>query len=163
MAALRGGSPNSQESDYPAGFSHPTLKLSPFLGQLPSGWKRRINDCGPCCLEIVARHYEIKVDMPRLRRLTGLRWWGTTLLNLSRAARELGFTATSVEVTFDGLRCVPFPCIVHIRSNHFVVVHYADAREVWLTDPARGCLRMPKELFCAQSKGVALLLWPDGC
>lgn len=138
----------------------PTIKPSPFRLKFPSFWKRRINDCGPCCLEMVAHYYGIKVDMQRLRRLTGLRLWGTTLLSLSKAAEQLGFITLNVQISLDALSNVRLPCIAHIRDNHFVVVQYVEADEVWLADPAAGCLQMPKDLFCAQSKGIALLLFP---
>jgi ABC-type bacteriocin/lantibiotic exporter with double-glycine peptidase domain len=46
------------------------------------------------------------------------------MLGISEAAEQIGFRTIGVKISFEQLvKDVPFPCIVHWKQNHFVVVY----------------------------------------
>lgn len=80
-------------------------------------------DCGPTCLAIIARHYNVKISRQRLRELCDLGREGSSLLGISKDAESLGFKTLGGRLDFNTLvDDVPLPCIVHWEQNHFVVV-----------------------------------------
>lgn len=128
---------------------------------LPGLWRRRPNDCGPCCLSLVARYYGLACSVGLARRLSGWRWWsGTSLLGLAQAANQTGMASLSARISAEALSEVPLPCIAHLRPNHFVVVHGVVPQTVHVTDPLGGQERMALEEFASRWDGVVLLLWP---
>jgi ATP-binding cassette subfamily B protein len=127
----------------------------------PGLWQRRPNDCGPCCLSLVARYHGLCCDIGLARRLTGWRWWsGTSLLGLAQAANRIGLTSLCARVTTDTLLNLSSPCVAHLRPNHFVVVRGAEPQTVHVSDPLRGQKRIPIEAFTSRWDGIVLLLQP---
>lgn len=95
-----------------------------------------------------------------MRRLSGWRWSGSSLLGLVEAAEQLGFVTVCARIGPELLPELPVPSIVHVEGDHFVVVRGTGPRHIELADPTGGCLRVPLEAFLSQWRGVALLLWP---
>lgn len=123
-------------------------------------WQRRFKDCGPSCLDMVARYHGRSVGLSEIRRLCGWRWSGSHLLGLSKAAQQMGFTTVCAQVRDRVLNRVPLPCIAHVRGDHFLIVRDVDSQYVQLSDPIRGNLQMTREQFLSQWEGIVLLLWP---
>jgi ABC-type bacteriocin/lantibiotic exporter with double-glycine peptidase domain len=94
------------------------------------------------------------------------------MLGLSDAAENIGFRTKGYRLIWEELRDeVPFPCIVHWRQRHFVVVYDIKKKRgrdiVCVADPAIGLLQYSKEEFLkcwlssdfdGQRIGTALLL-----
>ncbi|MDR2410932.1 MAG: hypothetical protein LBE13_22860, partial [Bacteroidales bacterium] len=88
-------------------------------------------DCGPACLQMIAKHYGKHYRLEHLREHCFLTREGVSLLGISEAAEKIGFRTTGVKITFEQLCEAPLPCIVHWKQRHFVVVY----------SPPRGCLK----------------------
>jgi ATP-binding cassette subfamily B protein len=81
-------------------------------------------DCGPTCLRMVAKHYGKVVGLQKLRELSETTRSGSNLQNIAEAAEALGFRTLGVKVSLEKLlQEKPFPCILHWRGDHFVVLH----------------------------------------
>lgn len=93
-------------------------------------------DCGPCCLRMIAKHYDKSFSLQHLRQLSGASREGVSLLSLSEAAERIGFRTRGVYITMEQLHEIPLPCIAHWSQNHFIVVHDIDERKVYVADPA---------------------------
>jgi ATP-binding cassette subfamily B protein len=139
------------------------MKRFPFYQQLDR------MDCGPACLRMVARFYGQYYSLEELRGKSYAGRQGTSLLNLSQAAEELGFLSGAVTIDWNTLQQdVALPCIVLWKDQHFVVVHRITTRYVYVADPAIGKIRYRKKEFLAgwkgedRGSGVALLLEPTG-
>ena len=144
-------------------------------------------DCGPTCLRMIAAHYGRKYLLKGLREKSHLSKDGVSILGISEAAEKIGFRTLSAQISFEELKKVPLPCIVHWNQNHFVVLYKVKGAKVrkregnrsrfrafapscfYIADPAAGKLQYTKEEFCncwlstrreGQDKGVALLLEP---
>jgi ATP-binding cassette, subfamily B, bacterial len=105
-------------------------------------------DCGPACLKMVAGFYKMNFSLESLRKKCYITREGVSFLGLSEAADSLGFRTIGVKVHFEVLtQNVPFPCIVHWRQKHFVVVHKIKNDKIWIADPAVGLMKFSRDEF----------------
>jgi ATP-binding cassette subfamily B protein len=80
-------------------------------------------DCGPTCLRMVARHYDVAVSLEYLRNKTEYGKQGASLLGLANAAESIGFHTIGARLTYDELlNHAPLPAILHWDQYHFVVL-----------------------------------------
>lgn len=127
-------------------------------------------DCGPTCLQMVAKHYGRYYPLNELRNKSFLTREGVSLLGISEAAESIGFRTIGVKIPFEKLtKEATLPCIVHWYQRHFVVVYKITKQKVYVADPSAGLLMYSKEDFLkgwlsakdnGQEVGVALLLEP---
>ena len=100
-------------------------------------------DCGPACLQMVARYYGRFYTLQTLRNRSFLTRSGVSMLGITRAAESIGFECKSWKCTWKQfLQQGATPCIVHWGKNHFVVVygirHTRKGPVVRVADPAFG-------------------------
>lgn len=152
----------------------------PFFKQLDS------MDCGPSCLQMVAKFYGKNYTLQALRSRAFITKSGVSMLGISDAAESIGFRTRGYRLTWEQLRDeVPLPCIIYWNQRHFVVVYdikkqritpfsfsrsgKGDEASVSIADPASGLLKYSETEFqkCWYStkseginEGTALLLEP---
>ena len=81
-------------------------------------------DCGPTCLQMVAKHYGKSYTLQFLRSISFISKSGVSMLGISDVAESIGFRTRGYRLTWEQLRDeVPLPCIVHWNQRHFVVVY----------------------------------------
>jgi ATP-binding cassette subfamily B protein len=143
------------------------LKKFPFFQQ------RDQMDCGPTCLQMVARFYGRSYTLPFLREISYITREGVSLQGIMEAADRIGFRTMPVKIPFSknskaepSFLEAPLPCILHWNQQHFVVAFKANKKYVWVADPAQGKFKLPHEHFkkswiSDQHRGVALLLEPS--
>jgi ATP-binding cassette, subfamily B, bacterial len=127
-------------------------------------------DCGPTCLQMVAKHYGRSYSLHELRNKAFITREGVSLLSISDAAEAIGFRTIGVKISFEKLKGdVSLPCIVHWYQRHFVVVYKIHHDKVFVADPAASLITYTKEEFQkgwlsttqnGQMEGVGLLLEP---
>lgn len=127
-------------------------------------------DCGPTCLQMVAKHYGRYFSLENLRKRAFITREGVSLLGINDAAEAIGFRTVGVKIPFEKLQTdAPLPCIVHWNQRHFVVVYRISKDKVWVADPAAGLLTYSRNEFTknwlsslqnGKEEGVALLLEP---
>ena len=142
------------------------LKTFPFFRQ------RDQMDCGPTCLQMIARFHGRSYSLPFLREISYISREGVSLQGIMEAADRIGFRTMPVKVPFNkttqqapSFLEAPFPCIVHWNQQHFVVAYKATKKYIWVADPAQGKFKLPHDSFkkswaSDQEKGIALLLEP---
>jgi ATP-binding cassette, subfamily B, bacterial len=112
-------------------------------------------DCGPSCLKMVAGFYKRNYSLDTLRRRCYITKEGVSFLGLSEAADSLGFRTLGVKIPFEKLEeNVPFPCIVHWRQKHFVVVYKISKSRIFIADPAFGLTSYSREDFIKNWSGT---------
>jgi ATP-binding cassette subfamily B protein len=105
-------------------------------------------DCGPTCIKMIAKHYGRDFSVSFLREKCFITKVGVTLLGISEAAETIGLRTTGVKINFDGLlESKPFPCIIHWKDNHFVVLYKIRGSKVYISDPAMGLVTYTKAEF----------------
>ena len=109
-------------------------------------------DCGPTCLRMISRYYGKTYSLQYLRTRSYITRAGVSMLGISEAAENIGFRTKGYRLTWEELRDeVPFPCIVHWKQRHFVVVY--DIRKkrkgavIYVADPAIGLLKYARDEF----------------
>ncbi|HEX9484809.1 MAG TPA: peptidase domain-containing ABC transporter [Gemmatimonadaceae bacterium] len=137
-----------------------------MLRRVPKVRQQDATDCGVACLASIARYHRRPISIMRLRELAQTDRQGTTLLGLSRAAAQLGFSAKAVRGTGDQLPHAPMPAIAHVLNargeRHYVVLERANGKRVWLMDPESGERRSPpRRDFEGRWTGALLLLAPS--
>src|SRR5210317_960710 len=81
-------------------------------------------DCGPTCLRMVAKFYGKNYSLQYLRNNSYITREGVSMLGISEAAENIGLRTKGYRLTWEELRDdIPFPCIVHWKQRHFVVVY----------------------------------------
>ncbi len=142
------------------------FKKFPFFRQLDS------MDCGPTCLRMIAAHYGQHYSLVYLREHSYIDREGVSMRGIVEAAEHIGMRTMAVKLPFEGyseeepgLRNAFFPCIVHWRQKHFVVVYKINNKYVWIADPAIGRRKLThaefkKNWISEADRGVALLLEP---
>ncbi len=105
-------------------------------------------DCGPACLQMIARFHGKKLSLPDLRERCYITREGVSFLGISEAAESIGLRTLGVRIPFSKLaEDTPLPCIVHWRQKHFIVVYRIKKGIVYVADPARGLVKYTRDEF----------------
>lgn len=132
-----------------------------------------IADCGAACLQMIAKHHGRNYSMVFLKERIFVSKYGVSLLNIARGAESLGFRTLNVKLTLGALKKEkPFPCIIHINKDHFVVLYkmktnlFTKKTQYYIADPAHGLAILSENEFTDwwlnkdEKLGVAMLLSP---
>lgn len=134
---------------------------------------RQLNamDCGPTCLKMIAKQYGKSYTSETLRMQSGFTKSGVSLLGISETAEKIGFRTRGAQITFDKLKLVPLPAILHWSRAHFVVLIAIKKNTVCVADPASGMLTYRRKEFLdswitnlsndRQEVGTVLILEPS--
>ncbi|UPK66558.1 peptidase domain-containing ABC transporter [Chitinophaga filiformis] len=137
------------------------FKHYPFQKQLDS------MDCGPACLKMIAEYYRIETNIFVLRDWCNTSRLGTNIGDIVFAAEQTGLKALVLKTTDEYLNASqPFPCILHWRENHYVVLYAIRDGRYTVADPGYGLATLSREEFIQSwlgrgEKGIALFVEPD--
>ena len=99
-------------------------------------------DCGPTCLQMVAKYYGRTYSLSYLRDHSYIDREGVSVMGISEAAEHIGMRTVAVKIPYQtdsieeaDLLSIPLPCIAHWQQKHFVVVYGVDKKNVWIADP----------------------------
>ncbi|HMK26366.1 MAG TPA: peptidase domain-containing ABC transporter [Chitinophagaceae bacterium] len=120
-------------------------------------------DCGPACLQMVAKYYRKNVLIEDIREMCEITREGVNLLGISNSAEQLGFKSRCVKTNINELDNNLLPAILHWNQDHFVVLYKVKSGSFYIADPARGKIILDEQEFkqhwCGNSpEGIALLL-----
>jgi ATP-binding cassette, subfamily B, bacterial len=127
-------------------------------------------DCGPTCVQMIAKFFKRDISIEQLRNASGFSKEGVNLLGISDAAEAIGFKTVGVKCTLTQLKTdASLPCILHWGQEHFVVLPPQKFKQnkIQIADPAEGMVTYTEEDFKAkwistkedgEDLGIALLL-----
>lgn len=130
------------------------------LKRFPAVRQQSTMDCGAACLATVCRFYGKHVSLNRLRELARVGKAGASMLNLMRAANELGFETVPVLSTIDHLSASHLPAVVNWNGYHWIVVYKIDRHNIYVADPAEGLTKMSRDAFIEGWTRYTLFLLP---
>ena len=116
--------------------------------------------CGTTCIMMLSKYYGKHFSSSRVRELAHVDRSGASLANLASAAEQLGFATRGMRLSYDDLRSVKLPCIVHWQGYHYIVVYNTNREHVWVADPALGMRKYTKDYFIENWNGITLTLEP---
>lgn len=94
-------------------------------------------DCGPTCLQMIAKYHGINISIDELRERSYIGKDGVSFAGLAEAAESINLQSLALNVPFKTLmEDVPLPCIAYWRQRHFVVIYKIDEKHVHVADPA---------------------------
>lgn len=135
------------------------------LRSFPNDRQMDMTDCGPACLKMIAKHYGKYYSLQYLRDKCGITRQGTSFLDLSHAAENIGLRTASIKCDIENLLLkMPLPAIIHWDNSHFVVVYKAKPKKIskrntgakeqsriggdlYVSDPAKGHLKYSADEF----------------
>ncbi|MBQ8673713.1 MAG: peptidase domain-containing ABC transporter [Bacteroides sp.] len=130
------------------------------------------SDCGATCLRIIFRYYGKHFSAATMQQMTACGHEGTSFFELKAAAEHFGMETCALRLTWEELKEVQKPCILHWRGKHFVVLIrirknlWSRKEEAVVMDPAHGRLHYSREEFLKhwlkekEQTGHALVLTP---
>lgn len=84
------------------------------MSKLPYYAQHDAMDCGPTCLQMIAKYYGISININDLRNKSQYNKGGVSILGISQAAENLGFNSTAVQPTLiELINDAKLPCIIH--------------------------------------------------
>jgi ATP-binding cassette subfamily B protein len=127
-------------------------------------------DCGPTCIQIIAKYYGKFISLQEIRELSSISKEGLSLYELGLTAERLGLKSLPIKATLSNLLTeIPLPCIAHWGNKHYIVVYKTDKKYIYVSDPLLGLVKYTREEFLKSwiginneksQKGVLLLLEP---
>ena len=151
---------HSAEDSSSARLSSPGLHWRRLFGLYPFVAQHDETDCGAACLAMITAYYGVPVGVARLRDLANTDQEGASLWSMAQAAETIGFRARGLRLSYEGLKQINTPAIVHWEGFHYIVVYAAGERHVTVGDPARGIRRLTVDEFRQGWTGRALELNP---
>ncbi len=130
----------------------PTLFRFPFLKQHDQ------SDCGAACLGMICKYYKMPIGLNRLRDMSNVSRYGTSMAALAEAAETIGFVTRGVRTGYEALMRTELPAILHWEGNHFVVLYQINKKEVKIADPGVGIRKLSRAEFEKGWTNMALLL-----
>ncbi len=130
----------------------PTSFRFPFLKQHDQ------SDCGAACLGMICKYYKMPIGLNRLRDMSNVSRYGTSMAALAEAAETLGFVTHGVRTGYEALMQTELPAILHWEGNHFVVLYQITKKEVKIADPGVGIRKLSRAEFEKAWTNMALLL-----
>jgi ATP-binding cassette subfamily B protein len=119
---------------------------------------------------MVAKHYGRHYNAETLRLIGGYNKQGVSLLGISETAEKIGFRTRGVKLTFEQLKEVSLPAVLHWNQNHFIVLIAISKNKIKVADPAKAIISYNPEFFKKhwlssvneenEPTGIALLLEP---
>ena len=134
-------------------------------GEKPSTWFRfpflkqhDQSDCGAACLGMICKYYKMPIGLNRLRDMSNVSRYGTSMAALAEAAETIGFVTRGVRTGYEALIRTALPAILHWEGNHFVVLYQINKKEVKIADPGVGIRKLSRAEFEKGWTNRALLL-----
>lgn len=126
--------------------------------------------CGIACLAMICNYWGRAYSIDTLSKYCFATTNGVSMLGISEAAMELGFTTTAKCLNLEQLSDVQVPCILHWNQNHFVVLYKVKGnKKFYIADPGKGRMAYSLSEFKShwistqlknEEKGIALFLEP---
>ena len=131
------------------------------VAQVPVVMQMETMECGAACLGMVLAYYGKWVSLSNLRKLCGISRDGIKLSTVAKTARMMGLKAQGYRYEADEFfESVTYPCIVHWRFTHFVVICGRRGNTVYVNDPSRGQCKISMQEFDESFTGVCLCFEP---
>lgn len=121
-------------------------------------------DCAPACLKMILSFYSVNLSISTIRDICHTSRLGTHISDIIFALDEVGFEGKIFKTSIKYLtQNKPFPCILHWRNNHFVVLFDIVKDKFIIGDPAHGIIKLSlyefeKEWCNNYEKGIAIFI-----
>jgi ATP-binding cassette subfamily B protein len=127
-----------------------------------------INDCGAACISTVSKTYGLPTPLSKIKEIACVDSKEINVFGLVKAARRLGFNATSLQCSIDELykNQLPIPFIAFVDNGsitpHYVVIHEVNSEtgKVVIADPATCIKELTRDELENIWRGIAISMTP---
>jgi ATP-binding cassette subfamily B protein len=116
--------------------------------RFPFFYQSGTSDCGATCLRMITAYFNKFYEQEFLNKRCRTRVIGISMLDLSLAAKSLGFICIGAKIKLEQLKEIVqiVPVILHWNKVHFVVIYKSPKPNkngrFFIADPARGLLEL---------------------
>ena len=115
--------------------------------------------CGAMCFFEVCKKLGVEITMDEVEKLLPYNEKGTSMLELSKAAKKIGLNAKGLKIDYERLMDIETPVIAFISNNHFIVVNRAIEDRIFLENPpVKDTIEVDRDNFENIWKGEILLI-----
>jgi subfamily B ATP-binding cassette protein HlyB/CyaB len=115
-------------------------------------------DSGLACLILLARLHELPANPEGLRHQFGQPGKPFEILDILRAAKEIGLKAREIDSTWERLRETKLPCIMQNKDGRYVILAKFADDKVLIHDPKEGNPKVvPKDAVLGNWSGKLIL------
>ncbi|WND01390.1 peptidase domain-containing ABC transporter [Temperatibacter marinus] len=120
----------------------------------------QITECGLAVLAMISNFYGTKTNLATLRQSLNPSLRGLSIKSLLQQGEKMGLQGRAVESTFDGLKQMILPAVLHWDLKHFVVLERIKKNNYLIHDPALGSRWLSEETIAKHFTGVAAEFQP---
>lgn len=126
--------------------------------------------CGASCLCMIGSHFGKDYPLNTISNYCHTKNVGVSLLGISFGAKKIGLESISYRASFNDLKEISNPCILHWNGNHFVILYKITKSKFYIADPAKGFVEYDTDTFKkrwlstnvnGEDKGVIMVLMPS--
>ena len=117
-------------------------------------------ECGAASLAMILAYYGKWLPLSQVRYDCGVSRDGSSLKNISMAAKNYGLQTEAFKIEPEDLRNITLPCIAHWDFRHFVVITGVRGNKIFINDPASGKEKMSVKEADESLTGVVLTFTP---
>ncbi len=129
-----------------------------YLGRENVEFQTSKNDCGIRSIGMLLKTRGKTITQKEIDSLIKNNPNGLSMLQLKTIALMHGVEVTGWNLSYTDLKHSPFPSLLFVHGDHFVVADSATEREIYIRDPGLGRLKMGREEFQSIWKGQSLVL-----
>lgn len=131
------------------------------VAKVPMIMQMEATECGAACLSMIFAYHGKWIPLERIREDCGVSRDGSVAQNILVAARSYGMESKGYKIEIEGIKRIPYPCIIHWNFCHYVVLcGFRRNGNAVLNDPARGIVEVTAEEFDRSYTGIVLLFNP---
>lgn len=128
----------------------------------PIVYQKEKYDCGPACICMICEFYQSNTDLVTVCRIAGLSEKGTSIWDMQRTLRILGFQTASIKMNnFISDYNFEIPLIAVISksagNNHYVVIYKRLKNGLIIGDPDKGLIKMKITDFLKEFIGYLII------
>ena len=118
-------------------------------------------ECGAACLGMILAYYGKWITLETLREECGVSRDGQKLSSVVKASSRYGLSHEAYRYKSETvLKKATFPCIIHWKGAHFVVLCGVRGKKVYINDPALGRIVLTKNQFSECYTNMCVMFAP---
>ena len=123
-------------------------------------YQRNKNECAVAALLMLLKYYEMDISYNELCSAFSLSEEGCSALHLIEVAKKYQFYAVGLKMDMQTLVQNNIPCIIYLKSRHYVVYKNSRKDKVYLNDPSQGKRGLTVSDFEKVFSGIVIMLKP---
>lgn len=136
--------------------------ISSGVAKVPIMMQLENAECGAICLAMILAYYGKWIPQAQLRSDCGVSRDGSNAKNIMIAAKKHDLDGNGYKYETEVLmEKAKFPCIIHWRFKHFVVLCGFKGNKAIINDPAKGHIAVPLNEFDEAFTGICLQFTPN--